>query len=120
MLNKKIIFILVIFSILVVGPVFAGGDITGDTSNNQSQDFLAWARWIYPFALSMAAVLVVAMIVIAGIQMMIPSPGAKEEIKLSTSKKSKVFEQETERSFEKGDLEGIIASDGTRKCRKCP
>src|SRR3989338_8119481 len=76
MLNKKIIFILVIFSILVVGPVFAG-----DTTNNQSQDFLAWARWIYPFALSMAAVLAIAMIVIAGIQMMIQSPGAKEDAK---------------------------------------
>src|SRR3989338_3243945 len=81
MLNKKIIFILVIFSILVVGPVFAGDTITGDTTNNQSQDFLAWARWIYPFALSMAAVLAIAMIVIAGIQMMIPSPGAKEDAK---------------------------------------
>ncbi len=48
------------------------------------EDFFAYAKFFYPFALSAAAILAVAMLVIAGVEMMIPvesrRTAAKEKI----------------------------------------
>ena len=39
------------------------------SSQGGGQDFIGWARWLYPFGLSVAAILAVFMLVLAGIQM---------------------------------------------------
>mgnify|MGYP001611510906 CR=1 FL=1 len=44
-------------------------------------DFLKYAQFLYPFALSVAAVLAVVMIVIAGLEMMTASEGLREDAK---------------------------------------
>ncbi len=59
---------------------------TGQTGSGQAKDFLDYARFLYPFMLSVAAILAVLMMVFAGIQMMasVGNPGmitsAKEKI----------------------------------------
>jgi len=44
-------------------------------------DFLGYAKFLYPFMLSVAAVLAVIMIIIAGLEMMTASEGLREDAK---------------------------------------
>lgn len=48
--------------------IYKQGDLPGLIKGGQRTDFISFLRWFYPFLLSVAAVLAVVMIVIAGVQ----------------------------------------------------
>lgn len=53
----------------------------GGTTPGATTDFLGYARFLFPFALSAAAVLAVIMLIIAGLEMMTASEGLREDAK---------------------------------------
>lgn len=80
MSNKKIILFAAL--LLIFGSLNAQAlEITTASSVPPPDDFLSYARFLYPFALSVAAVLAVIMIIIAGLEMMTASEGLREDAK---------------------------------------
>lgn len=71
---------ILLFSLsLLLTFVLGGGTIFAQ--GTAPPDFTDWAKFMYPFLLSVAAISAVLMLVIAGIEMMTVSPGLREDAK---------------------------------------
>src|SRR3989344_1031534 len=79
-LNKKIIIWLAVF-LAVFAVASAAPEGTVGARSGPPNDWLSYAKFIFPFALSVAAVLSVIMLIIAGLEMMTASEGMRSDAK---------------------------------------
>src|SRR3989344_648027 len=79
-LNKKIIIWFAVF-LAVFAVASAASEETVGARSGPPNDWLSYAKFIFPFALSTAAVLSVIMLIIAGLEMMTASEGMRSDAK---------------------------------------